>query len=201
VIFYWQIEGEGVSMGDEEDTKDISVTSEYGHFLRRIPRRSLKAFAIFVTAILLLSVFVIADIEYNINVNEDLPWENTFYPGPLGNYAKLTFKNATSDTPLVVRFENVTTNTTLVRNGQTVGNIESGITNFYIFTVDNGTEPYIRFYVTDGFKVKIDKIKESKIENVNKSHVFGETFYELGGKFLADLGFESLEAKHIILDL
>lgn len=167
------------------------------YFLRKVSGNSLKAFAIFVTAILLLSAFAVADMEYYIEVDDDLPWEHTFYPGPLGNYAKLTFKNATSDTPLVVRFENVTTNTTLVCDGQNVGDIEANITNFYIFTVENGTEPYLRFFVTDGLKVKINKIEKSEVGNINKSHVFGETFYKLGGKYLADLSFESLEAKHI----
>lgn len=176
--------------GDRQRSKRV--------LLRKASRISLKAFAIFATAMILLSAFVIADIEYNIDIPDDLPWDYTYYPGPLGNYARLNLKNASADVPIVVRFENVTaSNTTLVKDGVTMGEIEPSITNFYIFTVENGTEPYLRFWVTDGVYVRVEKIDKSLVEDINKSHVFGDTFHEMGGKYIADLGFESLEAKNV----
>lgn len=182
----------------EEDKQDVSVSEDYKSFLRRIPKGSLKAFAIFVAAMMIISAMNAGDMIYNIDLETDLPWEATFYP-PFAEYTILKFVNAMEDTPVVVKFENVTTESELWRDGMIVGTLEAERTNYYVFTVCKGTEPELSFYATYDMYVKVDRIPDSEVTNVTNAHVFGETFYKIGTNFIADFVFESREPKDIIL--
>ncbi|UCG68187.1 MAG: VCBS repeat-containing protein, partial [Thermoplasmata archaeon] len=152
----------------------------------RSTRWTLRAFAVFAVAIMILSAFAIAPYRYTETIDipqiKQTPYEKTF---PSGYYdAELTLDNIQDETNIIVTFDNIPGNLDYEEvyfDGSQIGRFGAGMTNIFLITLIADFPPathHLLFRVGDGMYIKIEEAHGDNVPISVDTVVTGSTFFK-----------------------
>lgn len=127
-----------------------------------------------------------------IDVENDLPWMHTWTNQ---EQVIIYLKNVNNQKNLLLKFENPIASELIV-NDEVFDTIENGITNIFIFVINNATT--LNFQVDAGTKLTIENIPGARI-NCNNTRISGWTFQNQYGKYVSEIGIPTDSAPEITL--
>ncbi|UCE39258.1 MAG: hypothetical protein JSW00_08585, partial [Thermoplasmata archaeon] len=169
-----------------------SVSKKNKHFLRRIPKFSIKTFALFSAGILILtSLYTVRADPINVDAST-LPWYHDFTSDEI--YRWINLINIKHDMIISLKFINVDQESDLTIAGENIGTIQAGIVNLFLYRTYNMTDLSITFTITPGLRLEIDRVKNSDIPADDNIHICGKTYFTLNGKHIVDISIPSLKS-------